>query len=208
MAVAEPTSMTWLGLAAAVDAAGGEFVLIGAQHSAPLRGAIMGENTSDVIDADVLSRAPQVFDLRPFRALSPGELALRTAVNRRGAAVLDANRTHRRLLSLARWAFPDVWNAFRGSLPTAPAVLRRWPDLRALAASKRPALTAVVAEHTRARPTPNTGSRPTARPPGTGLHSGTPARSGPAGPPCAGRTVGTGGWSAPTVEYAHSVRGR
>jgi hypothetical protein len=23
------------------------------------------------------------------------------------------------LISLARWAFPDVWNGFRGSLPTA-----------------------------------------------------------------------------------------
>lgn len=147
--VAEPTSMTWLGLAATVTDAGGQFVLIGARHSARLRGAIMGKNKSDVIDADVLSRAPEVFDLHPFDTPSPAQLALRQAVNRRGTAVIEANRAYRRLLSLARWAFPDVWNAFRGSLPTALAVLHRWPDLRALAASKRPALTAVVAQHTR-----------------------------------------------------------
>lgn len=147
--VAEPTSMTWLGLCAAVEAAGGRFVLLGARHSARLRGAIMGKSKSDVIDADVLSRAAEVFDLHPFTAPDPGQLALRQAVTRRATAVLDANRSYRRLLSLARWAFPDVWNGFRGSQPTAIAVLDRWPDLRALAAAKRPALTAVVAEHTR-----------------------------------------------------------
>jgi transposase len=50
---------------------------------------------------------------------------------------------------LARWAFPDVWNAFAGSLPTAKAVLGRWPHLDQLAAARRATLTAVVAEHTR-----------------------------------------------------------
>lgn len=147
--VAEPTSMTWLGLGAAVRAADGQFVLLGARHSARLRGAIMGKSKSDVIDADVLSRAAEVFDLQPFNAPGPGQLALRQAVTRRAAAVLDANRSYRRLLSLARWAFPDVWNGFGGSHSTAIAVLDRWPDLRSLAAAKRPALTAVVAEHTR-----------------------------------------------------------
>ncbi len=28
---------------------------------------------------------------------------------------------------------PDVWTAFAGSLPTATAVLGRWPDIRLLA---------------------------------------------------------------------------
>ncbi len=42
-----------------------------------------------------------------------------------------------------------MWNGFGGSLPTAKAVLERWPHLQALAAARRPALTAVVAEHTR-----------------------------------------------------------
>jgi transposase len=66
--------------------------------------------------------------------------------------VIDANRCGRRLVSLARWAFPDVWNAFAGSLPTAKAVLARWPHLDALAGARRSALTAVVAEHTRGVP--------------------------------------------------------
>ncbi len=30
-------------------------------------------------------------------------------------------------------AAPDVWTAFAGSLPTATAVLGRWPDIRLLA---------------------------------------------------------------------------
>jgi hypothetical protein len=63
--------------------------------------------------------------------------------------VIDGNRYLRRLISLARWAFPDVWSAFRGSLPTAVAVLGRWPHLDSLAAARRSSLTAVVAEHTR-----------------------------------------------------------
>ena len=48
---------------------------------------------------------------------------LRRAVVRRAGAVNDGNRYWRRLLSLARWAFPDVWTAFAGSELTALAVL-------------------------------------------------------------------------------------
>jgi transposase len=149
-AVCEPTSMTWLGLAAAVADAGGQLTLVGARHAARLRGAIIGKNKSDVIDADVLARAGEVFTLSPLRMSEPGRLALRRACTRRGAAVVDGNRCLRRLISLARWAFPDVWNAFAGSLPTAVAVLERWPHLSQLAAARRATLTAVVAEHTRA----------------------------------------------------------
>lgn len=149
VAVVEPTSMTWLPLAVAVADAGGSLALVGSRHAARLRGAISGKNKSDVIDADVLARAGEVFELRPLVLPSPGQLALRRVVTRRGAAVIDANRSLRRLISLARWAFPDVWNAFAGSLPTAKAVLGRWPHLEALAAARRSSLTAVVAEHTR-----------------------------------------------------------
>jgi transposase len=149
VAVAEPTSMTWLSLAVALEASGGELALIGARHSARLRGAIMGKNKSDVIDADVLARSADVFDLPPFEIPTPDQISLRAAVTRRGSAVMDTNRSFRRLLSLARWAFPDVWEAFASSTPTAKAVLERWPNLEALATCKRPALTAVVAEHTR-----------------------------------------------------------
>ena len=104
---------------------------------------------SDVIDADVLARAGEVFDLHPLRPVDPAQLALRRACVRRGAAVIDGNRYLRRLISLARWAFPDVWNGFRGSLPTAVAVLERWPHLAQLAAARRSTLTGVVALHTR-----------------------------------------------------------
>jgi transposase len=149
LAVAEPTSMTWLGLAVALQDAGSDLALVGSRHAARLRGAITGKNKSDVIDADVLARASDVFELHPLVLASPPQLALRRACTRRGAAVIDGNRYLRRLISLARWAFPDVWSAFSGSLPTAVAVLGRWPHLDSLAAARRSSLTAVVAEHTR-----------------------------------------------------------
>ena len=81
-AVCEPTSMTWLGLAAAVSDAGGQLTLIGARHAARLRGAIIDKNKSDVIDADVLARAGEVFTLSPLRTPEPGRLALRRACTR------------------------------------------------------------------------------------------------------------------------------
>jgi transposase len=149
VAVAEPTSMSWLPLAAALTEASGQLALIGSRHAARLRGAITGKNKSDVIDADVLARAGEVFDVVPLRVPAPGQLALRRICTRRGAAVIDGNRYLRRLISLARWAFPDVWNGFGGSLATAKAVLSRWPHLAQLAAARRATLTAVVAEHTR-----------------------------------------------------------
>ena len=112
-------------------------------------GAITGKHKSDVIDADALARAGEVFDLHPLRPAEPAQLALRRACVRRGGSVIDGNRHLRRLISLARWAFPDVWNGFRGSLPTAVAVLDRWPHLAQLASARRSTLTAVVALHTR-----------------------------------------------------------
>jgi hypothetical protein len=106
VAVVEPTSMTWLALS--VSAAGGQLALIGAGHAARLRGAISGKNKSDVIDADVPARAGEVFALPPLVLPTPAELAWRRAVTRRAAAVLDGNRSWRRLISLGRLAFPDV----------------------------------------------------------------------------------------------------
>ena len=66
VAVAEPTSMTWLPLALSLSSGGGRLALVGTRHSARLRGAISGKNKSDVIDADVLARADEVFDLPPL----------------------------------------------------------------------------------------------------------------------------------------------
>jgi hypothetical protein len=149
VAVAEPTSMTWLALSVALRDAGCDLSLLGARHAARLRGAISGKHKSDVIDAEVLARAGEVFDLHRLRPVEPAQLALRRACVRRGGSVIDGNRHLRRLISLARWAFPDVWNAFRGSLPTAVAVLDRWPHLAQLATARRSTLTAVVALHTR-----------------------------------------------------------
>jgi transposase len=150
MAVAEPTSMTWLPLSIALGDAGCSLALVGNRHSARLRSALAGKNKSDPIDAGVLSRAGEFFELEPARIPDATELALRRAAQRRGKAITDANRSLRRLISLARWAFPDLWNAFAGSRPTALAILERWPHLRLLQRARIGTVAEVVAAHTRA----------------------------------------------------------
>src|SRR5690606_31594023 len=114
VAVAEPTSMTWLPLSVATEKAGVSLTLVRNRHSARLRAALSGKDKSDVIDAQVLSRAPEGFALEPARIPDAAELALRRAVQRRHKTLIEANRWYRRLLSLSRWAFPDVWIAFGG----------------------------------------------------------------------------------------------
>lgn len=79
----------------------------------------------------------------------PGELALRRAVQRRHKTLIEANRWYRRLLSLARWAFPDVWIACSGSRATATAVLGRWPHLERLGRARVSSIADVVAANTR-----------------------------------------------------------
>jgi transposase len=149
VAVAEPTSMTWLPLAIALDDAGGRLALVGNRHAARLRSALAGKNKSDPIDAGVLSRAGEFFELEPARIPDAAELALRRGAQRRGKAITDANRALRRLVSLARWAFPDVWNACGGSRPTALGVLWRWPHLDGLCRARVGSIAEVVAAHTR-----------------------------------------------------------
>lgn len=81
MAVAEPTSMTWLPpLNVALGQTGIDQALVGNRHSARLRSVVAGKNKSDPIDADVLSRAGEFFEFRPVPTAD--ELALRRAVQR------------------------------------------------------------------------------------------------------------------------------
>jgi transposase len=149
MAVAEPTSMTWLPLSIALGRAGCSLALVGNRHSARLRSALAGKNKSDPIDADMLCRAGEFFSLEPARIPGAAELALKRVCQRRGKLIVDSNRCLRRVISLARWAFPDVWNAFAGSRPTALAVLTRWPDLSQLARARTSSVSDVIAAHTR-----------------------------------------------------------
>lgn len=149
VAVAEPTSMTWLPLSVALGRSDLSLVLVGNRHSARLRAAMSGKDKSDVIDAEVLSRAPEVFGTEPARIPDAAELALRRTVQRRHKTLVEANRWYRRLLSLARWAFPDLWIAFSGSRATAIAVLTRWPHLESLARARPTSIADVVAANTK-----------------------------------------------------------
>jgi transposase len=149
VAVAEPTSMTWLALSVATEKAGVPLMLVGNRHSARLRAALSGKDKSDVIDAQILSRAAEVFTLEPARIPDASELGLRRAVQRRHKTLIEANRWYRRLLSLSRWAFPDVWAACGGSRATATAVLSRWPHLQQLARARVSSIADVVAANTK-----------------------------------------------------------
>jgi hypothetical protein len=93
LAVAEPTSMTWLPLAVALGNAGGSLALIGNRHSTRLRSALAGKNKSDPIDAEGLSRAADLFSLDTAWIPEPAELALRRAVQRRHKVLIDSNRS-------------------------------------------------------------------------------------------------------------------
>jgi transposase len=90
-----------------------------------LRSALAGKNKSDRIDATLLLRAGEFFELGPARIPTTIELVLRRAAQRRRKRIVDANRCSHRVVSHAWSAFPDVWNAFAGSGPTALAVLDR-----------------------------------------------------------------------------------
>jgi transposase len=147
--VCEPTSMTWLSIGVAVERAGCEMSLIGTRHSARLRGALVGKNKSDVIDADMLSRAGEFFELDRCRLPSPETTALRRVVQFRHRQVVAANRTQRRVVSLASWAFPDVWRPLASSRVASLAVLRRWPNLGALSRARTTTIAEVIAAHTR-----------------------------------------------------------
>ncbi|MEO7421350.1 MAG: transposase [Ornithinibacter sp.] len=107
VAVAEPTSMTWLGLSVAPGEAGINLSLVGSRHAARWREAISGKHKPDLIDADMLATADEVFSLSPLNPPQESQLALRRALVRGGKLVIDSNRAPRRqLTSLARWAFP------------------------------------------------------------------------------------------------------
>jgi hypothetical protein len=76
--------MTWLALSIALEGAGVTLTLVGNRHPARLRSTLAGKNKSDPIDAGVLSRANELFELAPLALPTPTELALRRAVGRRG----------------------------------------------------------------------------------------------------------------------------
>jgi transposase len=150
LAVAEPTSMTWLGLSVALADADIGLALVGSRHVARLRGALVGKDKSDVIDAQLLSRAGELFALEPAQLPDPATLALQRACRRRHKLLLEANRCWRRIIALGRWAFPDTWNALRGSRSALLAVLRRWPHLEALGRARVTSIADEIACHSRA----------------------------------------------------------
>jgi transposase len=148
LVVTEPTGGSWVALSHAVTDAGCELGFVQARDSARLRQAIAGRNKTDVIDADMLARCEDVLGVPAAPRLAPEVFALRRALERRHKLTVDAHRAECRLWSVASWAFPDVWRACGGHLVAQP-VLRRWPDLDALARARVASIAEIVAAHSR-----------------------------------------------------------
>jgi transposase len=149
LAVAEPTAMSWLALGHAVTDAGCGFALVESRHTARLREAIAGRNKTDVIDADMLAAAADLFGLAPGRLPSPAEVALRRAVRRRHRLTAEAHNADVRLWALAAWAFPDLWQAMGESHRLARAVLEHWPRLDRLGRARIASLAALCRAYLR-----------------------------------------------------------
>ncbi len=145
--VAEPTSLTWVGIQAAVGAAGGRFYLIGTRHSSRLRAAVAGKNKSDVIDAHLLAKALDLFDLEPLVVADVGSEAIKRSALSRGDARVHYDQCWRRLRSYVAATVPDIDKILAGSRTRTLAVLGRWPDLRALARAHRSTIAAVLRQH-------------------------------------------------------------
>jgi transposase len=148
LVVAEPTGMSWLSLGHAAADAGCAMSLVQARHSAKLRSAIAGRNKTDLIDSDMLASCEALFGLEPTPIPGASQIALRRAVRRRHAAVVDAHRCECRLWSVANWAFPDVWRACGGHRVAQP-LLARWAHLDQLGRARTSSVAEIVAAHSR-----------------------------------------------------------
>lgn len=145
--VAEPTSMTWVGIHAAVGAAGARFYLIGTKHSARLRAAVAGKNKSDVIDAHLLAKALELFDLKPLAPADGGAESIKRSALSRADARVHLDQCWRRLRSYVAATAPDIDKILAGSRTRTLAVLGRWPNLRGLARARRATVAGVLREH-------------------------------------------------------------
>ena len=137
--------MTWLGLSVALREAGCDLSLLGARHAARCAGR-SAASTRVMIDADVLARAGEVFDLHPLRPVEPAQLALR-----RRPAGRFSDRRQPASAAVDQPGPVGVSGCGTGSAVRCRPRLRYWtrPHLAQLAAARRSTLTAVVALHTR-----------------------------------------------------------
>lgn len=148
MVVAEPTAGTWLPLLWAISESGCRAGFVANRDSARLRKAIAGANKTDVIDADMLARSPEILGVGKAPIPPAGQIGLRRAMRRRHRAIVDAHRVDCRLWALSAWAFPDVWRACGGHSIAQP-ILGRWSDIRALARARTASIAEIVAAHSR-----------------------------------------------------------
>ena len=132
--VAEPTSLTWVGIQAAVGAAGGRFYLIGTRHSSRLRAAVAGKNKSDVIDAHLLAKALDLFDLEPLVVADVGSEAIKrsalsgampacTTTSAGADCVLTSPPPFRTSTRFSPDLVPARWRCWGGGLTCEP-----WPE--------------------------------------------------------------------------------
>jgi transposase len=148
MVVAEPTAGTWLPLLHAITESGCRAGFVANRDSARLRKAIAGANKTDVIDADLLARSPEILGVEQAPIPPAGQIGLRRAMRRRHRLIVEAHRVDCRLWALSAWAFPDVWRACGGHSVAQP-ILDRWNDIRALSRARTASIAEIVAAHSR-----------------------------------------------------------
>jgi transposase len=138
--VVESTAMAWFVAAVAAVRAGVVHTLyrVSGSKAAALRAFYRSHTKTDHIDARVLARMPAVDEgLRRFELPAPAELALKRLVVLRHKLTVAATKLQNQVRSTLHWAAPGLLKAAGDSVGVGlVAVLKRWPDLSALARAR------------------------------------------------------------------------
>jgi transposase len=141
--VVESTAMSWFVAAVAAERSNVPHTLyrVSGRKAAALRSFYQAYTKTDRIDARVLARMPLVDEgLRTFTLPTRDELALKRLVNQRHKVIKERTRTKGRIRSTFHWVAPGLLGK-HGVTPGFLAILKRWPDLRALARARVTSLT-------------------------------------------------------------------
>lgn len=141
--VVESTAMSWFVAAVAAERSGVPHTLyrVSGRKAAALRSFYQAYTKTDRIDARVLARMPLVDEgLRTFTLPTQNELALKRLVNQRHKVIKERTRTKSRIRSTFHWVAPGLLGK-HSVTPGFLAILKRWPDLRALARARITSIT-------------------------------------------------------------------
>lgn len=137
--VVESTAMSWFLAAVAAERSGVPHTLyrVSGRKAAALRDFFRTHTKTDRIDARVLARMPLVDEgLREFTLPTSSELAFKRLVTKRRKLIDERTRLKDRLRSTFHWVSPGLVSN-GGVTDGLLALLKRYPDLRQLAAARK-----------------------------------------------------------------------